>query len=354
MLLVILGMNFYVFFRLWHIMPAGKILVVIAAVALISCFFAGMLGGYFLPSGIATIAYRIGTAWFFVMLYLLLVFLALDLLRLVLPVQKILFGNWLTLGVLAMALTVVFTYGYFHYRKKERVELSVSIDKKINPLKIVAISDLHLGYGIGKAELDNWVTLINRENPDVVLIAGDAIDNHIKPLVEQNFASSLAKIKSQYGVYACLGNHEYIGEPDKVSHSLDFLRSANITVLRDTAMLINNEFYLIGRDDRVNPKRKPLAELLQPLDTTKPLILLDHQPFHLEETEKNNIDLQFSGHTHHGQLPPISWITKLMYEIPHGCLRKGNSHIYVSSGIGVWGGKFRIGTQSEYVVIELE
>ena len=209
-----------------------------------------------------------------------------------------------------------------------------------------------MGYAIGKAELDKWITLINAENPDIVLIAGDITDNHIKPLIEQNY--SFENIKSRYGVYACLGNHEYIPNESKITHSLDFLNKAKVTVLRDSAILINDEFYLIGRDDYIVWERKPISELLKTLDVTKPFILLDHQPFNLAEAEKNGIDLQFSGHTHHGQLIPVSWITKLMYEISHGYLRKGNSHFYVSSGIGIWGGKFRIGTQSEYVVINLE
>jgi predicted MPP superfamily phosphohydrolase len=276
-----------------------------------------------------------------------------DLLRLVLPMKNILFENWRTVIVLAVILTTFFTYGYFNYLNKTRVELTVSIDKEITPLKIVAISDLHLGYGIGKKELDKWVELINRENPDIVVIAGDIIDNHIKPLIEQNLASSLRKINSRYGVFACLGNHEYIGGRNKIFQTLDFLKDANITVLRDSAILINNEFYLIGRDDRVIQNRKSLAELVQPLDTVKPLILLDHQPFHLNETEQNGIDLQISGHTHRGQLMPVSWITDRMFEVSHGHTRRGNSHIYITSGIGIWGGKFRIGTRSEYVVMEL-
>jgi predicted MPP superfamily phosphohydrolase len=351
-LLFIFGKNYYVFFRLWHILPVGKTLLVVVAVVLMLCFFVGMFGGSFLPKTIVTVAYRVGMAWFFIALYLLLIFLVLDLLRLVLPMQHILFDNWITLGVLAVVLTTLFTYGYCNYRNVKRVELNISINKPISPLKIVAISDLHLGYGISKTELDNWIRLINSENPDIVLLAGDITDNFIEPLLKQSY--SFEKIQSRYGVYACLGNHEYIGEPSKLSRSLEFLHNAKVTVLRDTVTLINDEFYLIGRDDRVNTKRKLLPELLQTLDTTKPLILLDHQPFHLDETEKYGIDFQFSGHTHDGQLPPVSWITKLMYEVSHGYIRKGNSHIYVTGGIGVWGGKFRIATQSEYVVINLE
>jgi len=351
-LFVILGENFYVFFRLWHLLPMGKTVLVVAAVVLVLCFFIGMFGGLFLPKSIVSVAYRVGMSWFFIALYLFLIFLFFDALRLVLPMQKVLFENWLTFGVLATVLTAVFSYGYFNYRNIKRVELTVEINKPITPLKIVAISDLHLGYGIGKTELDKWIRLINNENPDIVLMSGDIIDNFIKPLEEQNL--SFEKIKSHYGVFACLGNHEYIGNYAKKSQSLDFLHNAQVTVLRDAAILINDEFYLIGRDDRSFPNRKPLSELLQTLDTTKPIILLDHQPFNLEETAKNGINLQFSGHTHGGQLPPVSWIAKLMYEVSHGYLRKGDSHIYVSSGIGIWGGKFRIGTQSEYVVINLK
>jgi predicted MPP superfamily phosphohydrolase len=352
MLLFVLGKNFYVFFRLWHLLPAGKTLLVVVAALIMLCFFAGMLGSSFLPANVVSFAYRVGTAWFFIALYLLLIFLFMDLLRIVLPMQKILINNWFTFGVLAIVLTTVFIYGYFNYRNIKRVELNVSINKPITPLKIVAISDLHIGYGTGKAELGKWITLINRENPDIVLIAGDIVDNHLEPLIKQNY--SFEKIKSRYGVYACLGNHEYIGSFSDISKSLDFLHNAKVTTLRDTAILVNDEFYLIGRDDRSNRNRKTLSELLQTLDTTKPLIMLDHQPFHLEEAENNAINFQFSGHTHDGQLPPVSWITKRMYEVSHGYLQKSHTHFYVTSGLGIWGGKFRIGTQSEYVVINLK
>ena len=83
-------------------------------------------------------------------------------------------------------------------------------------------------------------------------------------------------------------------------------------------------------------------------------LLLDHQPYHLEEAEQNGIDFQFSGHTHHGQVWPVSWITDALYEKAYGSLQKGNTRYYISSGMGIWGGKFRIGTQSEYVVLTIE
>ncbi len=137
-----------------------------------------------------------------------------------------------------------------------------------------------------------------------------------------------------------------------------FYREAGITLLRDSVANISN-LRIIGRDDRTNPHRKSLKEILASAElgdkqVESPFtILLDHQPYHLEEAEQNGIDFQFSGHTHHGQVWPISWGTDALYEDAYGSLQKGKTQYYVSSGMGIWGGKFRIGTQSEYVVLTL-
>ncbi|MDR1729447.1 MAG: metallophosphoesterase [Prevotellaceae bacterium] len=358
MLIITLSANFYVFYRLWHIVPAGSIvrpLLVVFGIVMVCTFFTGMLGRGFLPVPVTSLAYKTGTSWFFICLYFLMLFLLIDLLRLTHLVQldKFIFGNWVTFGAVTGIIAIVMIGGYFNYRHKERVELAVTVNKNTDwkkPLKIVALSDLHLGFTIGKKELEQWIELVNKENPDIVLLAGDVIDNNLEPLIEQDMTASFRKINSKYGVYTALGNHEYIAG---VSESLVFFRQAGITVLKDSAVLVNDEFYLVGREDKRIQNRKTLEELTGSLDHSKPIILLDHQPFHLEEAEKNKIDLQISGHTHRGQVLPISWITDHIYEQSHGYLKKGNSHIYVSSGMGIWGGKFRIGTQSEYVVIYL-
>ncbi len=357
MLFIILSVNFYVFYRFWHLIPSGSIarpLLVTFAVIIVCSFFLGLLGGNFLPTPATSFVYKIGTSWFFICLYLVMAFLLIDLFRLMhLIPDKFLFGNWASFGILTGVITVIMTWGYFKYTNKERVELSINVNKNTEgrkPLKIVALSDLHLGFSIDKKEFEQWIELINKENADIVLIAGDIIDNNTKPLLENDVASSFKKIKSKYGIYMSLGNHEYIGE---ITKSLDFLHQSGITVLRDSVALVNDEFYIIGRDDKMNPERKSIEELINSLDYSKPIIMLDHQPYDLGNVEKNNIDLQISGHTHQGQVWPISWITDRIYEKSHGYLKKGNSHIYVSSGLGIWGGKFRIGTQSEYVVIYL-
>jgi predicted MPP superfamily phosphohydrolase len=358
-LLLILGANFYVFYKLWVMLPVGitgKVWFVTLGVAILLSFVLAQVIGNNLPLPVTAFMYRVGTSWFFIFIYLLILFLLLELIRVtgLFPVTRFMYRSWYGFGTLAGILTLALTGGYIVYLNKARVTLSLTVNKEMrmqHSLKIVAISDLHLGYGIGKKEFESWVKLINKENPDIVLIAGDAIDNSVRPLYEQGIAESFKQINAKYGVYASVGNHEYIAG---ISQSLAFLKEAEVTVLRDSVVLIDNAFYVAGRDDRTNTTRKSVKELTDTLDKSKPLILLDHQPFQLEQAERNGIDLQISGHTHHGQIIPLSWITEMIYEKAHGYLKKGDSHIYVSSGLGLWGGKFRIGTRSEYVVIHLE
>ena len=357
-LALVFGANFYILFRLWHLIPPFPYVrpaLVVFVVLAVGAFFAAFLLGKKLPSSLVSFLYTLGASWFFITMYLLMAFLLLDLLRLtrLLPLGQFMFGSWIGFGVLAAVMVLIFTGGYLNYRNKKRVEIDIELpqEKSIGqPFKIVAVSDLHLGYSIGKKEFAGWVERINAENPDIVLIAGDIVDNHVRPLLEQDMAAVFRQIKSTYGVFASPGNHEYIGGlPD----ALNFLERSGVTVLRDESVLVGGMVYLVGRDDRSNNRRKPLSALVEPLDPGRPVVLLDHQPYHLKEAEQNGITLQFSGHTHRGQVWPISWITDGMYEVSHGYERRGDTHFYVSSGLGIWGGKFRIGTRSEYVVIRL-
>ena len=110
---------------------------------------------------------------------------------------------------------------------------------------------------------------------------------------------------------------------------------------------------VIGRDDAYTPCRTPLSDIMEKTDSGTFRILLDHQPNNLSEAENAGVDFQFSGHTHHGQIWPASWVTDLIFEDAYGPLTKGNTRYYVTSGLGLWGGRFRIGTRSEYVLLKL-
>lgn len=367
-IIIYLLANAYVFHHIWIAMPPsviGRVLLAIFGFFAIFSFFITFLAGDYLSVGLNSFFYKIGTSWLFILIYFVIVMGVKDLFGLLNNLLHFMPGdaisrytkdNWIGLGLMIGFVSLLMVCGYLKYRWKVRVELPVTISKSFGDsiadrsLRIVALSDMHLGYGIGKEELDSWVDIINSEKPDIVLIAGDIIDNNIRPLKEGNFAESFKRISAPMGVFACPGNHEYISG---FSESLDFIKESGIYLLRDSVALIDSSFYIVGRDDKSNKNRKPLKELVENLDHSKPIILLDHQPYFLEEAEVNGIDVQISGHTHQGQVWPISIVTNSMYEIDHGYLKKGDANIYVSSGIGIWGGKFRIGTQSEYVVIDI-
>lgn len=336
-----------------------KSLFITFAIVVVFSFFVFALLRESLPISVSSLLYKIGTTWFIALLYLLMFSLLGDLLRVTGLVPSSMMSlytkeNWMIFSLVAAFLILLLSAGYLKYKSKVKVELPISLNKTTidenKTLRIVALSDIHLGYGIGADELQDWVTLINNENPDIVLIGGDIIDNSVRPLRAANMEKYLQNIQSKYGVYTVMGNHEYIsgsGESEK------FIQDAGIRLLKDEAVLIDSSFYIVGRDDRTNKNRQPLNSIIDSLDKSKPIILLDHQPYNLDEAQENGVDLQFSGHTHRGQVWPISLITDWMYEDSYGYLKKGDTHIYVSSGIGLWGGKFRIGTQSEYLVIEL-
>lgn len=358
MLTFVLGANIYVFFRLCKMVPVmwGKVTLIILGIALIGCLVLFFLARDAFSPTFLSFIYKVGTSWFFIFLYLLMVLLLADLIRLthILPIQEYFSKSWIGFFSITGFVAIIMALGYIKYENKVRVELNLDLKKEVpanSDLKIVAVSDIHLGYSIDRKEFEGWVELINKENPDIILMAGDIIDNSVLPLRQQRMDEVFKQLKSKYGVFACMGNHENISGSEE---SIKFLQDAGVNLLRDSACLVDNSFYIVGRNDRSLHNRKEISEIISSLDKTKPMIMLDHQPYELEKVEQNGVDLQISGHTHRGQVWPISWITDAIYEKSHGYLQKGNSHIYVSSGLGLWGGKFRIGSQSEYVVINLK
>ena len=297
------------------------------------------------PLPLAQAAYEIGTSSIIILLYLVILFLMLDLGRLVHLVPKawLYHNGYVSLG-LFLFLFGIFLYGNLHYYNKVRVPLDLKSSKPLpRAYKVVMLSDLHLGYHNPRKELARWVDMINAEHPDFILIAGDVIDGSMRPLIEERMTEEFHRLEAP--VYACLGNHEfYAGHPEAKQFYLD----AGINLLIDDATVIDSSIVIIGRDDRTNMRRKPIKDLMDNKDLYS--IVLDHQPYNLDRAEAAGVDFQLSGHTHRGQVWPISWITDHIYECSWGSHQRGNTQFYISSGIGIWGGKFRIGTQSEYVV----
>ena len=353
-LAIIIGGLAYSAWHVWCVLPWGKLIkgciiaIFILAFLLIFVNFTGTLDK--LPLNLATIVYEIGNSMIFILLYTVMIFLVLDLGRLVhlVPKSWLYQNGWTSLAV-TLFLVAIFVYGNIHYYNKVRQPLDLQTEKPLSKdLRIVMMSDLHIGYHNRRAELAKWIDRINAEKPDLILIAGDIIDISVRPLLEENMAEEFRRLDAP--VYACLGNHEYYSGEPKAQRFYD---DAGIHLLRDTSVVFNNDIVIVGRDDRTNQHRRNLQTIAKHIDKTKYTILLDHQPYHLEQAERAGVDFQFSGHTHHGQVWPVSWITEHIYEKAFGSHQRGNTHYYITSGIGIWGGKFRIGTRSEYVVATL-
>lgn len=343
----------YIGWHIWCLLPLSwiwKLLILILMTGAFLLLFTGIMRTTDrMPMPIAIAAYEIGTSSLIILLYLFMLFLVLDLGRLLhLVPRTLLYNNWWTAGGIALGMFVVFLYGNLHYQHKHREELQLTTQKQIaKPLKLVMMSDMHIGYHNRRSGLHRWVDMINAEQPDLILIAGDIIDGSMRPLIEQQMHEEFRRLKAP--VYACIGNHEYYsGEP----RARQFYKDAGIHLLQDSCTVVG-DLCIIGRDDRTNMHRDSLGVLMKKADRSKYCILLDHQPYHLDQAERQQVDFQFSGHTHHGQVWPISWITEHVYECAFGPHQRGRTQYYVSSGLGIWGGKFRIGTRSEYVVVTL-
>ena len=357
-LLLPLAALVYLSWHIWVMLPVAgwlKFLVIaigVVSFALLFLTFRRAFDG--LPLWVARMGYEVGTSSLIVLLYLVMLFLVLDLGRLVRLVPKayLYHNGYMSVGILVFMLGL-FVYANLHYQHKERVALDLKTAKPLaKDYKIVMASDLHIGYHNPRKELARWVDMMNAEQPDLILIAGDIIDGSMRPVMEERMAEEFRRLNAP--VYACLGNHEfYAGVPE----ARQFYRDAGIHLLIDESTVIDSSLVIIGRDDRTNMHRKSLGRIVKEnellISHSSFLILLDHQPYHLEQAERHHVDFQFSGHTHHGQVWPISWITESIYECAFGSYQRGNTRYYISSGLGIWGGKFRIGTRSEYIVAEV-
>ena len=352
-LLLLAGFG-YSLWHIWNILPFPLLFkgigVGILALCFLVMFFNFFVGLDRLPMVLSEILYEVGFSSIFIMLYLVILFAVLDLGKVCHIFPRSLLYNSVGGSIFIFIIIFgLFFYGNLHYNKKYRQPIALVTSKKLNkPLKIVMLSDLHLGYHNRKSEFRRWVNLINKETPDLILIGGDIVDGSIRALREQKMDKEFLRLRAP--VYACLGNHEYYsGE----SEARQFYKDAKIHLLVDSVVETDG-INIIGRDDRTNMHRASLAQLCARVkDKTLYTILLDHQPYHLEEAEESHIDFQLSGHTHYGQVWPISWIENAIYEDAYGPFKKGRTQYFVTSGIGIWGGKFRIGTRSEYLVVTL-
>ena len=337
---------------------------------------------FLLPkSAVAIVIRRISTYWIGIMLYSLLYVVLFDLLRLIAKHTKLkntlLFsrGSVISIGSVVVACAVATClYGIFNARNIKVNEYSVTVNKSCGSdkhLKAVLVADLHMGYAIGVDHITNMVEKINQQDADIVIIAGDIFDNSYDGMDDpEGIKAQLKSIKSKYGVYAVYGNHD-IDEKILMGFTFDwggkqlnsekmtnFMKECNIKLINDESVLINDEFYLVGRRDTDKPgtedgTRTEISELTKDLDKTKPIFVLSHEPDELQKTADAGADIDFSGHTHDGQLFPGNLTIGLFWENPCGMIKKDNMYSIVTSGVGVYGTFMRVGTDAEICSVDI-
>jgi uncharacterized protein len=320
------------------------------------------LGARWMPKAVSQVLKIIGSYWFAVMTYGLLLLPIADLIAWILHVNSIeatQYMPWLG-GCFIIVLVVIVLRGSWNAWNPIVRKYEISIPKaagKMKQVRIAVASDLHLGSLVRNKHLQRLVERVKGLKPDLILLPGDILDDDIEPFIRHGMAEQMKELKAPLGTYAILGNHEYIG--GKIEEFVKQMKAIDIEVLMDRSVIIADSFYVIGRKDRSAERfgakgRMGLEDLLEGVDRAFPLIIMDHQPYHLDQAAAQGIDLQLSGHTHRGQMAPFHWITKRLYELDWGYLKKGNMHTIISSGFGTWGPPIRLGSRAEIIEILIQ
>lgn len=323
--------------------------------------FVARIGKDYFPGYLNDILAVVGGYWLAATYYFFLLWVMMDIFRLLLkfivPASQIKqLSVYFGIGALALV-AILLLYGTWNACHPHIVHYDITIKKAVPDLPklhAVMVSDIHLGLIVGNDRLLSLIDSVNELNPDIVFLAGDTIDEDVRLFVEQNMPDVMMKLQPKYGIFAVLGNHEYMGGNSKLA--VEYLQQAGINVLIDNYINVNKQFYVVGRDDRMSAnvngqQRLSLPKVVEGIDPALPIILLDHQPYNLAEGQRNGIDLQLSGHTHHGQFFPNNLITQRMYEQDWGYIRKGEYQAIISCGFGTWGPPIRIGNYPEIVDI---
>ncbi|MDR0349189.1 MAG: metallophosphoesterase [Tannerella sp.] len=358
-------LNLYVFWRGYHALPAKRkfrIPFTLCLAAELILYFSGFFFYKELPDSLMLPLLMICNTWYVATAYIALGLMGLDFLRLTNRIHpwyphwvkrcwnqiKLSLFCFFATGIILLMIT-----GHQNVVNPAVKHVHIHIPKTVkgrNRLTVVMMSDMHFGETIGKAYAQKYIRLCNEQQPDLVIIPGDVIDYESRFAEKMKIEEDLKAINAPSGVFITLGNHEY--RANKYA-KIRWFQKTGCILLVDSVAMPDSAFYLIGRDDAINRKRATLYALMKDLDPEKPSIVIDHRPDFINEIVMNHADLGLHGHTHNGQFWPNSLLQKLWYVCSYGYYQKGNAQFYVSSGLGCAGPPFRIGTQSELVVLHI-
>ena len=326
--------------------------------------------------------FKIGAYWLGISLYLILYVALIDLLRWIYSkVFKDKYNDFYARTICTL-LIIVLTgvtsiYGIINAKIVRTTEYEITINKdggNFKEMTIAMFGDPQFGYNIGEYHLKQAVDIINKNDVDIVCVAGDIFDNQYSAIKHPDKLIDLFnQIKSKYGMYAVLGNHD-VEEPilcgftfndDDIENKLaskemlDFIKKSGMVLLYDENVILNDSVNLYGRADQERPNlgnitRKESGDIFKEVDTTKPLFVLDHEPREYDELEKAGVDLMMAGHTHDGQLWPTKIATDIIWENAYGLWVKNAFHAITTSGLGLFGPNMRVGTIAEVCIIHVK
>lgn len=363
--------NYYIFIRGLKTFDQGSLLrqlYIYGFWFLAASFFVGRILEKVYLSHLSDFFTWAGSFWLAAMLYFFLIVVVIDLMRLtdrflpfldqLTPVMLVAKPYLLTIGLAVFTFLLVFA-GHINATLPKITEVKIPVSeahKSLGEMRIALVTDVHLGTIISTKRVNKIVEKINALKPDLVLMAGDIVDEDLAPVIRQNLGGILSNLKAPLGVIGSTGNHEYIGGADQ---AVDYLQSHGIIMLRDSALQITDQLWVVGREDVESMRfggtlRKPLDSIMQQVPSEAFTIVLDHQPRAIGEAQQNGVHLILSGHTHHGQLWPLNYITSAVFPLSYGLKKFGNTHAYVSNGVGSWGPPVRIGNRPEIVLIRFQ
>ena len=333
----------------WMLTPfiSAKVKLVLGILFFIFANFS--IIAYMLRLGAPWVNY--GNTWFFYFLNGVVIAIILLVAKLVLKLFNFNLSQGISLGITGIFLVGMSALGlYWAYSPIVKSE-TIKVDKKIEkPIKIAMVSDLHLGTFFGNDQLEKLNKIIEEEKPDAIVIAGDIMDDDMVMYKKRNMKETLSKLNASLGVYTTMGNHDRDAQ-----EIVDEVEKAGIIPLFDENVELNKDITLVGRKDKsVSRDRLDTAELLKSVNLNKTIVLVDHQPDAIDYHSTLPIDVQLSGHTHHGQMWPINYITERIYTLDYGYKEINSKHFFTTAGYGFWGPPFKTTARSEVWMITIE
>ena len=363
--------NYYLFFKISSLVNHGLIAGILTGTAVLIMTVSPFLIPVYSHRGsersIRVFSY-IGYMWMAFIMPFFPTVVILDLYNLIVQYSILLIGKDFSTMSLSLNNTllipivlslIINIYGYFEagYFCIERLVINTpKLPESVRRVRVVQISDLHLGVIVGEKKLDKVIQLVEKEKPDIIVSTGDLVDGSIKHI--KHLAERLKNVTAGLGKFAVMGNHEIYGGAKQTAK---FIKDAGFILLRGKGVTVENAINIAGMDfmggeagkPGKNLLRKEEWEILSELPEGLFGILLKHRS-DVEDRSLGLFDIQLSGHTHKGQIFPMNLATVFIFQHHSGFIKlsKGSS-IHVSRGTGTAGPPIRFLSRPEITVIDI-